>query len=58
LKVNDDGKGLLKTKGKNDSEQNHFGLGLIQERATMIHARLEISTVPGEGTTVNLEVPL
>ena len=58
LKVYDDGVGLPSTKGKVDLIQSHFGLVLMQERAMMIHARIGINSIPGEGTTIELEVPL
>lgn len=56
LQVSDDGIGGLSTNGNRKLDQNHFGLLLMQERATMINADLKIHTRLGEGTSIVLEV--
>ena len=55
LAVIDDGKGFLM-----DQVRNGSGLGLvnIEERARLVQGILRISSVPGEGTRVEVEVPL
>jgi PAS domain S-box-containing protein len=55
LVVLDEGKGFLIEQVRNGS-----GLGLIsiEERARLVHGILRISSVPGEGTRVEVEVPI
>ena len=48
LEIQDDGKGYAASEGRRDS----YGLRGLQERATSIGARAEISSQPGQGTTV------
>jgi ligand-binding sensor domain-containing protein/signal transduction histidine kinase len=56
LEIRDDGKG-----GAPDHEAasvlGHFGLAGMKERAEAIGGTLEVSSVPGEGTTVRLRAP-
>ncbi len=56
LRVRDDGIGASWHHQDGNLNQNHFGLVLMQERAEMINGRLHFITVPGEGTTIELEV--
>ena len=35
----------------------HFGLATMRERAETIGARFSVRSVPGQGTTVRLELP-
>ncbi|HWQ83795.1 MAG TPA: ATP-binding protein, partial [Anaerolineales bacterium] len=56
LKVSDNGSGLPWLQPDGNLDHAHFGLVLMQERAAMIDARLHINTLPGEGTTIELEV--
>ncbi len=56
LRVRDDGIGASWLYQDGNLNQNHFGLVLMQERAEMINGRLHFITVPGEGTTIELEV--
>ncbi len=51
--VQDDGTGLVPTRA-----QTGFGLPGIHERARIVGGRLEIGSIPGEGTTVTVEVPV
>ena len=55
LAIMDDGKGFLIEQVRNGS-----GLGLvsIEERARLVQGTFRISSVPGEGTRVEVEVPL
>ena len=58
LSVEDDGDGMASsTKGTGRGE-HEFGLAGMQERATMIDGELHITSVPGEGTIVTVEVLL
>ncbi|GAB4430498.1 MAG: hypothetical protein Kow0031_11390 [Anaerolineae bacterium] len=55
LTLSDDGLGF------NDEvplEPGHFGLTIMQERATEINGHLSINSSPGLGTIIQLEVPL
>ncbi|MFB0534761.1 MAG: GAF domain-containing protein [Anaerolineae bacterium] len=57
--VKDDGEGFdLAELEKSYDRQGKLGLLSMRERAEMIGGRLSIESVPGEGTTVTLNVPL
>jgi len=49
--ISDNGKGfeLIGPKGQ------HLGLGIMNERAREIEARVEVSSAPGAGTTIRVE---
>jgi two-component system sensor histidine kinase ComP len=55
LQVKDDGIGMSNTDSDEKEGRNHFGLLLMQERATMIGSELKIHTHSDEGTTIVLE---
>jgi signal transduction histidine kinase len=55
LTVSDDGVGFIATAGW--PAGSHYGLAMMQERATEIRGRLSITSRPGEGTRVELSVP-
>lgn len=55
VRIEDDGRGFDPAKVK---DPRAVGLVGMRERASLIGARLEIRSVPGEGTSVSLEVPL
>lgn len=55
--VKDDGVGFLRTAPKR-GEFPRFGLTTMHERAESIGGALMIDSAPGEGTTVNFEMPL
>lgn len=52
LTIRDDGKGFSHHKTKKES----FGLIGMRERADTIHAQLNVSSLPGKGTTIEAEV--
>lgn len=56
LKVQDDGIGFsleeLSMDGRN------FGISIMKERVSLLSGKIDIISVKGEGTTVNIEVPL
>ena len=56
LRVSDDGIGTPWVHESGQLDTSHFGLVFMQERALMIDAKLHILAVPGEGTTVELEI--
>ena len=41
-----------------DEDDEHYGLRGLHERAGMINGELTVVSIPGEGTTVRLEVPV
>ncbi len=53
--ISDNGSGFAPQDVAPDSL--HVGLGIMQERAKRIQADLQISSTPGEGTTVRLQLP-
>lgn len=59
LEVRDDGRGF--DAGSNgaspDSSAGHYGLTGMRERAAAIGGTLEVTSIPGEGTTVRLRAP-
>jgi signal transduction histidine kinase len=57
LEISDDGQGMLQPELE-QYDLNHFGRALMHERAMMIDATLQIQSLPGQGTTVLLDVPL
>ena len=52
LEVRDDGRG-----GAQESTEGHFGITGMRERAAAIGATLDVTSAPGEGTTIRLCVP-
>jgi signal transduction histidine kinase len=57
VEVHDDGRGF-ETARQHRTGWPHFGLQTMRERAEAIGGRLELSSAPGEGTTVLVSVPL
>jgi signal transduction histidine kinase len=55
LKVKDNGKGIEKER---ISHPQSFGLMGMRERALILGGRLEIDGIPGEGTTITVNIPL
>ena len=58
LVVSDNGIGIGRANQEGTPDQGHFGLILMQERATMIHADSRIRSPSEGGTRVVLEVHL
>ncbi len=58
LRVSDNGNGSPWIQSDRQLNHTHFGLVLMHERAAMIDARLIISSLPGEGTSIELEATL
>ena len=56
LSVRDDGRGLAAVPN-DDAGVGHMGLVGMRERATEIGATLRVSSTPGRGTVVRLDVP-
>jgi signal transduction histidine kinase/ligand-binding sensor domain-containing protein len=59
LEVRDDGLGFVPNfaEGTVASPLGHFGLTGMRERAAAVGGKLEVTTAPGEGTTVRLWAP-
>jgi two-component system nitrate/nitrite sensor histidine kinase NarX len=55
IEVRDDGKGFSPEEVPNVSR---YGLQGMRERSELIGAEFQITSLPGEGTTVNIRVPL
>ncbi|HEU5374700.1 MAG TPA: ATP-binding protein, partial [Ktedonobacteraceae bacterium] len=53
LALQDNGQGL-----QMDEENRRHGLGLIEERAQELHGTLDLSSTPGQGTTLEVHFPL
>lgn len=57
--VQDDGRGFQVPRPLGTFvEQNHFGLVGLRERVQLLGGTLELRSVPGEGTTVHVRLPL
>ena len=41
-----------------DKANSHFGLSLIQEAAVLMNGTIHISSVIGQGTTIDIKIPL
>ena len=54
LTISDDGLGFVPATGRPTS----FGLVGMRERVLMLGGTLSLHSVPGEGTTLNVRVPL
>ncbi|MEO5714134.1 MAG: sensor histidine kinase [Luteolibacter sp.] len=57
LAVSDDGNGFTSSTAP-DGRTGHFGLMGMGERAERIGGKLDVSSQPGEGTSIRIEVPL
>jgi len=57
LEVVDDGVGFDASKGPT-TEGGHFGLAGIHERARILKAEVMLESVPGEGTSMRVSIPL
>ncbi|MEO5912829.1 MAG: histidine kinase [Luteolibacter sp.] len=57
LAISDDGNGFTPSTAP-DGSTGHFGLMGMGERAERIGGKLDVSSQPGEGTTIRIEVPL
>jgi signal transduction histidine kinase len=55
LQVRDEGSGF---QAAHVSMHDSVGLAGMQERATLLNGRFELHTAPGQGTTIDVEIPL
>jgi two-component system, NarL family, sensor kinase len=58
LVVTDDGKGFSPTDRARRAEEGHVGLTLLESLVRQSNGTLNITSHPGAGTTVELEVPV
>ena len=58
LKVEDDGRGFSPEEVRQDPKRRGFGLWSMRERAKLLGGELEITSTPGQGTTVKVAIPL
>jgi len=57
LVVTDDGKGFSEDERARQGEDGHLGLTLLEDLVRQSDGTLAVRSAPGEGTTVELEVP-
>ncbi len=58
LQISDNGAGFtVPTDLAGQTRTGHFGLAGMQERAEIINANLQITSIPGQGTVVRVTVP-
>ena len=58
LRVVDDGRGFDRGGLEQHHRQGHMGLRLLEQRVRDAGGRLDISSSPGRGTTVEMTVPI
>lgn len=55
--IQDNGKGFTMEEAE-DKANSHFGLSLIQEAVVLMNGTIHISSVIGQGTTIDIKIPL
>lgn len=59
LSITDDGHGFDPTANNKDNlSSNGYGLTVMQERAELLNGKLQVVSAPGQGTVVQVEIPL
>jgi two-component system NarL family sensor kinase len=58
LVVVDDGRGFAPSDRERSAKEGHLGLTLLENLAAQIGGKLAVHSEPGQGTTVELEVPV
>jgi signal transduction histidine kinase len=58
LRVRDDGVGFDASNAARLLREGHFGLAGMRERASLVGGSLEVGSVPGNGTTVEVRLPM
>jgi len=58
IEIEDDGKGFDPAEAAERSDRTSFGLLGIRERVELLGGRLRIDSAPGQGTRLEIEVPL
>jgi signal transduction histidine kinase len=57
LRVRDDGVGFDTSSSAQRLREGHYGLAGMRERASLVGGTLEIGSIPGHGTTVEVRLP-
>jgi signal transduction histidine kinase len=57
LRVRDDGVGFDTSNTAQLLREGHFGLAGMRERASLVDGTLEIGSIPGHGTTIEVRLP-
>lgn len=57
LVVTDDGRGFAASDRERSAQEGHVGLTLLEGLVAQAGGTLSVRSEPGEGTTVELEVP-
>jgi signal transduction histidine kinase len=57
LRVRDDGVGFDASNAAQLLREGHFGLAGMRERASLVGGTLEVGSIPGHGTTVEIRLP-
>jgi len=57
ITVEDDGKGF-DLRSAQDPARRHMGLSIMKERAASFHGSVRIATGPGQGTLIEIDIPL
>ncbi len=58
LVIKDDGMGFIMDQSKNSSKRDCFGLLGMRERTQILKGEIIINSAPGQGTMINISVPL
>jgi len=57
LRVRDDGIGFDTSNRSQPLREGHVGLAGMRERASLVGGTLEVGSIPGHGTTVEVRLP-
>jgi signal transduction histidine kinase len=58
MKISDDGKGFQAAVGSNGRSGKQLGLLGMRERLEMVGGKFMVTSAPGRGTTICVEIPL
>ena len=58
LRVRDDGVGFDASNTGQLLREGHYGLAGMRERASLVGGTLEVGSIPGHGTTVEVRLPM
>jgi len=58
IEIEDDGRGFDPAEAAANAERPPFGLMGIRERVEMLGGRVSIDSAPGQGTRIEIDVPL